>query len=222
MPADSDPNFPWGVLQLSPTTDLGAIRRAYAQGLRTIDRETDQAGFLALRRAYEAALAHAAGTPAPMPQAPAPPPEETSPIFEPLLREFAALAEHGKVGEAMVAVERFVRRQMLPVDQAGMFEARLFSIVSDDPFMPLLLLAALARYFRWNEVGSALEQHRPDLYERYLHRMGTAPGLARDCQGAGAAGGSRGADGGQALSAPAASPAPVRRGPFRFRSRHPR
>src|ERR1700730_7040083 len=62
----------------------------------------------------------------------------------------------------------------LSIEQATALEAKLFGVVMDDPLMPPVLLAALARHFRWNEVGSALEQYRPDLYDRYLHRMGLA------------------------------------------------
>jgi hypothetical protein len=90
------------------------------------------------------------------------------------LQEFAALGERGKIDEATAVVERLARGGALSIEQATALEAKLFGVVMDDPLMPPVLLAALARHFRWNEVGSALEQHRPDLYDRYLHRMGLA------------------------------------------------
>lgn len=52
----------WTLLGLEPTKDVSAIRRAYAQKTRTCHPEEDSAGFLALRKAYQAALAWAEGT----------------------------------------------------------------------------------------------------------------------------------------------------------------
>lgn len=170
-----DPDFPWSELGLTPTSDMGAIRRAYAQRLKTIDRTTDAAGFQALRRAYEAALAAASGsTLEPKPQAAHSPSEPAPGPADAVLQEFARLGERGKVAEAMAVLERFERDETVPLDRRTPLEVRLFSLVMDDPLMPPALLAALAEHFRWTEVGSALEEQRPDLYDRYIHRMGVA------------------------------------------------
>jgi len=48
----------WGLLGIPETFDKAAIRRAYAARMRTIDMETGQEAFVALRAAYEAALAY--------------------------------------------------------------------------------------------------------------------------------------------------------------------
>jgi hypothetical protein len=50
---------PWRALGVEPTTDQGAIRRAYADRLRALDVDADPAGFARLRDAREAALAWA-------------------------------------------------------------------------------------------------------------------------------------------------------------------
>jgi len=50
----------WSRLGLEPTTDRSAIRRAYAARLKQVNPEDDAAGFMALRAAYDAALARAA------------------------------------------------------------------------------------------------------------------------------------------------------------------
>ena len=39
----------WSILQLEPTDDTRAIKRAYADALRTIDVDQDPAAFTALR-----------------------------------------------------------------------------------------------------------------------------------------------------------------------------
>jgi hypothetical protein len=49
----------WAILGIEPTTDVSAIRRAYAQALRQTNPDEDPAGFAQLRQAYEIALARA-------------------------------------------------------------------------------------------------------------------------------------------------------------------
>jgi hypothetical protein len=51
----------WAVLGIAPTGDERAIRIAYAERLKAIDVDTDAAGFIALRSAYDAAIAAARG-----------------------------------------------------------------------------------------------------------------------------------------------------------------
>lgn len=68
---------PWDLLGLEPTRDTGAIRRAYAAAAARYNPEEHPEEFLAVRRAYEQAMAYARGqeqpdappeTPAPQPQ----------------------------------------------------------------------------------------------------------------------------------------------------------
>ena len=76
----------------------------------------------------------------------------------------------------MAELSRFLRATSLSIDLQGELEARLFGVVMDDPDMPGELLAALAKHFRWTEIGSGLEIRRPDLYARFLYRLSSAYG----------------------------------------------
>ena len=51
----------WEVLELEPTRDISEIRRAYARRTRVCHPEEDPAGFLELRKAYQAAMEYAEG-----------------------------------------------------------------------------------------------------------------------------------------------------------------
>jgi hypothetical protein len=53
-------SFPWSRLGIDPTSDTGAIRKAYADVLRSINPDEDIAGFADLRRARDQALWEAA------------------------------------------------------------------------------------------------------------------------------------------------------------------
>jgi hypothetical protein len=64
----SELGFPWNELDLAATRDTSEIQRAYARRLKTIDVARERDAFLALRRAYEAAMVAAAGEIEPLPE----------------------------------------------------------------------------------------------------------------------------------------------------------
>jgi len=68
----------WTTLGIAPTTETAAIRRAYAEKLRTIDQDRDPDAFMALRSAFTTALRLAGQQPAnaplvTLPEIPRPP-----------------------------------------------------------------------------------------------------------------------------------------------------
>lgn len=58
----------WSILELEPTRDVSAIRRAYAEKTRACHPEENPTGFMELRQAYQAAMAYAEGSNVPQPQ----------------------------------------------------------------------------------------------------------------------------------------------------------
>ena len=86
----------WATLDCDPTTDRGAIRRAYAARLKAMDVDADPDAFEALRDARDAALARAADPVAAVEVEPAmaddpPPPEpEAAPEADPLVEAMNA------------------------------------------------------------------------------------------------------------------------------------
>ena len=183
MTSASDPPSPWDQLGIAQTNNLAEIRNAYATRLKAIDTASDPVAFQALRQAYGAAVALATGMGAPAtgpissPSSTAAAPAdrtETGDTAEAWLTEFAALGRAGKINEAMAVIDHSRAGPPLSVEAQAALEARIFGAVMDAPEMPMGLLVALARHFRWDHAGSALELHRPDLYDRFLQRMGSA------------------------------------------------
>lgn len=84
---------PWTVLGLEPGADRDAIRRAYAQLLKTTNPEEDPEGFRVLRAAYEQVLDRAAPpvrVPEHVPE-PVPPEPDADPEIDDLNRRWQAL-----------------------------------------------------------------------------------------------------------------------------------
>lgn len=186
MTSAPDPPSPWDKLGIARTNNLTEIRNAYTTRLKSIDTANDPAAFQALRQAYGAAVALATGMGGPAPASPPAPavvdvaaptqsPEAAGDTANAWLADFAALGRAGKVSEAMAVIDRSGAVEATSVEAQASLQALLFGAVMDAPEMPPALLAALARRFRWDHAGSALELHRPDLYDRFLQRMGSTP-----------------------------------------------
>ena len=121
----------WDELDLAPTTDKAAIRRAYAARLKSIDPDSDPAAFMRLRHAYESALTADV--------------EDLSSYFEDEDVETSELAEamarddEAKPNEEPRA-DRIVQRDVSPAEDA----------VPADDILPHGALAAFESEFRYH------------------------------------------------------------------------
>ena len=91
----------WDVLRIEPTRDLRVIRRAYAAKARQVHADTDPAGFMRLREAYEAAVRWAEGETSELETPPGL--ESGAPPFEVFPEQFVTQRAPGSPGAAVVA-----------------------------------------------------------------------------------------------------------------------
>lgn len=159
----------WKTLGIDPTDDARQVRAAYARKLKAIDREHDPAAFIALRKAYERALAGAgrpqaeparepemAGSPREQARAAVPEPP-AAPEWLDDLRHIDALVEGTASREAIFDdVQEHLRRvlthpDMLAIDHAAQIEQwAAHRILSGLP-RTNALIGPCIDYFRWDE-----------------------------------------------------------------------
>lgn len=156
-------------LGIPATDDIRAIKRAYATALKSIDQQTQQAEFEALRRAYEAALERASR---PAPQAlaengglqpePAAPPDAL-PAAAPSAHRAAALDHwgamlfHATPGQASGILDQALNDPNLDsldgrtdVMQLGM------AVLRHHPAERAEIFEALAQRFQWHLAGQPI------------------------------------------------------------------
>lgn len=161
----------WGSLGIAPTTDERAIKKAYAQKLKSCSPEEDAAGFARLNHAYKAALAYAKGQRIP-PQAPPPaplsPPHESAAPATPPRYEVvpppsqdvwavdaravldALLAKGDEGASAMLALV-LRKDEYVSIDARAAFERELLNLIATVRPMPLRFLAVACEQFGWHE-----------------------------------------------------------------------
>lgn len=160
----------WALLGLEPTTELGAIKKAYALKLKLTRPDDDADAYQALRAAYErvqqwlrwqqqqaAEETVAAATPAPAgePAAtviaaePLPPPEpraEPAQLIEALALQWRRSGETAAL-QHWPLVQRELDQQ--PLDRQAEFSAAFAHWVLNTPALPDELLKALNQHFGW-------------------------------------------------------------------------
>lgn len=163
----------WALLGIEPTTELAAIKKAYARKLKTTRPDDDADAYQALRGAYErvqqwlawqqqqAAEAAPAEPPPPAAaEAPPPPPSVEPPVVEPppepLLQPHHLIDElelrWHRVGEpALLHAWDEARRELdqQPLARQPAFSAAFAQWVLARPELPDELLRALDAYFGW-------------------------------------------------------------------------
>ena len=101
----------WHTLGIPPTRDEAAIKHAYAQKLKQHRPDRDPQGFIALRAAYEAALAYGTGTA----ETPCAPSAGDAPQLDP--RHLSRSWRKAKSDDALLALLQEQSRQLPTIDE---------------------------------------------------------------------------------------------------------
>lgn len=158
----------WSELQISPTNDVRAIRRAYTQRLRQVHPEDDAEGFKRLRTAYEAATfwasfpevfeAQQEGT---VEQPEESPPSSSSDFksTEAPLRERADVlvegildlsADRGESAAAESLVQLARSEELQNIELKYFFDEALVDSLMQQATLPFVLLDRIAAELKWD------------------------------------------------------------------------
>ena len=183
----------WALLGIEPTTDLAAIKKAYAARLKTTRPDDDADAYQALRGAYERAqqwarweqqrpqdevVAEVKAVVAP-PSPPAPPVATPEPADEPLPAEVdpqALVADfhaywRDRSDDALMAAWPALSHRLddLPLSRRDEFSAAFAHWVLSEPGLPVALVSALNQQFGWLTDFRAERQIGPGLVQA-LHQ----------------------------------------------------
>jgi hypothetical protein len=159
----------WAALGIAPTADAAAIRKAYADKLRGIDQDREQAAFMALRQAFTQALrlarpvAAAEIGPAEVYDAPRPPPDAAQLRDESriagLWSAFAAAEAQGAAGPAHRIYQNLLALGAgAPQGGISPLTLRMALIAAKDTAMPMPAADAMLQHLGLDAM--MLERHK--------------------------------------------------------------
>jgi hypothetical protein len=153
----------WAELGIAATADAAAIRNAYADKLRGIDQDREQAAFMALRHAFTQALRQAGTGPAAVEVFQAPPPDaaqsrDDSRIAA-LLGAFAAAEAQGQAGPAYQIYQQLLALGAgAPQGGISPLTLRMGLIAAADATLPTPAAEAMLQHLGLDAM--ALERHK--------------------------------------------------------------
>jgi hypothetical protein len=152
----------WDILEIAPTTDETAIRRAYAALLKRVRPDDDPEGFRRLRGAYEAALRGTATRAPPPPKQPVEPAAtpvpagETSaaPVAPSAEQRVAALIRRGDLQEAGTLLLTARGENTLALAPWMRLSDMLAARLAQDTAIPASQVERIATAFGWCGPGA--------------------------------------------------------------------
>jgi hypothetical protein len=154
----------WEELGIAQTRDAKAIRKAYADRLRAVNKSGDRQAFQRLRNAYERAMAYAGARPAVAAMATAPPveavqvrmpdpPQPDPPLqrseSDLLLDNIRAALAARDVGAALNEYERGLAQGLLPLGRHDAVLEQIMRLPVSDPEIAPVAYEALMRRVGW-------------------------------------------------------------------------
>ena len=160
----------WDVLGIEPTADPDMVRRAYAARLKQLS--SDSQAFIALRKAYEAALKQSS-----IRIEVQQPKQIILPAGLPVPDVFVA-----ELAEALVQPDPAVSagcldrygRLAVPMQLAQLYEAVALRRIQQIPYLPLDRLTLLRDRFGWGDVTHALARGDTGAYMSFVKRLDAA------------------------------------------------